>query len=199
VLKSNPAVFTYVGGALSSVAPKNPAPVGTPRITSVTRGKAYWVNANAYTDYYGPLQLSVVGAGIEYGDRLNTATLRIKNVTDPAKNQSVTATFALAASAQPPANQPAVAGAVPLLVRGPRDEQTLEFTYTPLSTPLTRTLAPGQETEVVLTLDRASMGGTAGAVFQSILRVTDSLNLTRIELPVSAVTTSFAGCGSAEQ
>ena len=37
------------------------------------------------------------------------------------------------------------------------------------------------------------MGGNAGDVFQSIVQVTDSLGLSRIDLPVSAVTTSRSG------
>ena len=37
------------------------------------------------------------------------------------------------------------------------------------------------------------MGSTAGADFQSLLRVTDSLSLTQVDLPVHAVSTSLAG------
>lgn len=44
-----------------------------------------------------------------------------------------------------------------------------------------------------MAVDRAALGTTAGAVFQSLIQVTDSLNLTRVNVPVRAVATSFAG------
>lgn len=92
-LKSNPGVFYYRGGLLSDVNPKNPLLLTTPRFTAVSRGKAYWVKSDTYSDYYGPLKVSVLGfGGIEFGRKLNTVTVRVKNVTDPLKNQNVTAT-----------------------------------------------------------------------------------------------------------
>jgi len=60
---------------------------------------AYWVKGSVYADYYGPLKVSTVGdRGLEFGSKLNTVTVRIKNVTDSTKGQSVIATLALAAS-----------------------------------------------------------------------------------------------------
>jgi hypothetical protein len=54
-------------------------------------------------------------------------------------------------------------------------------------------LAAGETKELVIVVDRPAMGGSAGDVFQSILQITDSLNISRIDLPVRAVTTSRAG------
>jgi hypothetical protein len=55
------------------------------------------------------------------------------------------------------------------------------------------TLAAGAEAELMLVADRAAMGSTSGALFGSLLRVKDSLNLTRIDLPVTAVTSDLSG------
>ena len=193
ILKTNPPVFGYRGGALSEVSPKNPVSITTPRTTPLSRGKAYWINGTVFTDYYGPIRVTILGGGINFGDALNTATVRLKNVIDPSRNLSVTATLAPAASAIPPTGQTPIAGTVPLLVRGPRDPQTLQYTYTALTAPITRTLAPGEEVDVVLALNRSALGSTAGAVFQSLLQISDSLNLSRVDLGVRAVSTSFTG------
>ncbi len=88
---------------------------------------------------------------------------------------------------------PTISGRVPLKIRGDFDPITSQYSYTSLNTAQTLTLAPGQETEVVLVADRATMGATPGALFGSILRITDSLGLTRINLPVTAVSGDFTG------
>ncbi len=193
VLKFNPPVYTYRGGALSAVNPKNPVFIGTPRTTALSRGKAYWLNTNDQTRYYGPVEVTVLGSTLDFGAALSAVTVRLRNAIDPAKNLGVTATLAPAPSATPPAGQAPIAGPVPLLVRGPRDAATLDFTYTPLGSGLSRTLGPGEQTEVTLALDRPAMGSATGAVFQSLLQVSDSLNLTRIDLGVRAEVPSFTG------
>lgn len=188
VLKSNPSVFFYNGGALSDANPRNPLQISTPRFTAVSRGKAYWVKGNAYSDYYGPVKVTVIGSsGIEFGDKLNVITVRVKNVTDAIKNQTVTATFTLSPSAVFPNTTPKPA--VPMRVRGPRDA-SLQFTYSTL--PAALTLGPGEEKDLVLALDRTAMT-VAGQSYESILSVTDSLAHTRIDLPVSATANSKAG------
>ena len=200
ILKSNPPVFQYVGGPLRDTAPKNPAQITTPRVTAIARGKAYWVNATGFTDYYGPLRISARGDGVQFGDRTNFATIRVKNVVDRTRNQSVDVTFTPAASDAPPSGQPPIAGTVPLLVREDRSANTLDFTYVPLTGPVTKTLRPGEEIDLVVALDRGALTASPGAVYQSLLRVTDSLGLMSVNLPVSAVTSSFTGLwiGSAE-
>ena len=192
-LATNPPVFAYRGGVLSSVTPKNPTQLTTPRTTSVSRGKAYWVNTTDQTRYYGPVEVTVLGSTLDFGSTLSAVTVRLRNAIDPAKNLPVTATLAPAPSATPPLGQPAIAGQVPLLVRGPRDAQTLDFTYTPLGTGISRTLGPGEQTEVTLAVDRVAMGSATGAVFQSLLQVTDSLALTRVDLGVRAEVPSLTG------
>jgi hypothetical protein len=190
VFKVNPPVYSYLNGPLSSLYPVQ----ALPRTTPVQRGKAYWIKNDVYGDYYGPLKITLLGDGIDFAAARNLVTLRLRNVVDPAKNLSVTATLTPAASATPPSGHAPVAGPVPLQVRGQRDPQTLEFLYEPITAAgLSRTLAPGEETEVILSVNRPEMGGSPGSVFQSLLKVTDSLEQTSIVLPVRAETTSYAG------
>ena len=194
VLKTNPTVFFYNGGALSSVAPKNPIQVFTPRTAVVNRGQAYWVQGAAYNNYYGSIALDVSGdGGLDFGSQQSLASVRIKNVVDPAKNQSVTVTMTRASSAPAPSGQTQSVGDVPLRLRGALDPATGQFAYTPFPNPLTITLPPGGETQVFIAVNRAALGAVAGADFQSVLQVSDSLGLARIDLPVHAVATSLAG------
>ncbi len=190
VLKNNPPVYEYRGGNLT---PNNPALITAITTTPLRRNKAYWINAADTTHYYGPIEVTVLGATLDFGTSRSFVTVRLRNAIDPARNLPVTATLAPAPSATPPVGQSPVAGAVPLLVRGPRDAQSLEFTFSPLGTGITRTLGPGETTEVTLAVDRSAMGNATGAVFQSLLQVSDSLNLTRVDLGVSAEVASFTG------
>lgn len=190
MLKTGPSVFYYNGGPLSDTNPKNPLQLITSQraSTSVSRNKAYWVKSAAYSDYYGPLKVTVLGSGgIEFGKKRNTVTVRVKNVTDPLKGRTVNATFTSAASVKAPGDSTAIS-AVPLRVRGERDAN-LQFTYTNL--PALLSLAPGEEKDLVLAVDR--QGFVANKLYQSILKVTDSLNHTRIDLPVSASATTTSG------
>ena len=269
---TEPTILGYVGGALSSVAPKNPVAVVT-STEPVARGKAYWVQATQFTDYYGPVAVQVAErAGLNFGNSRVSLSIRLKNVVPLAKAQTVVVTLSPIASQTPPAFRagtatmgtgvsagrvvsiapnlntgqtyatppevtisapsagttatamavlnhagkivsftvtnsgagygtttptvnvtPEIAGPVPLKIRGNFDPVTNQYAYTSLATAKTVTLAPGQETEVVLVADRAAMGTTAGALFGSILRVTDSLNQTRIDVPVTAVSGDFTG------
>jgi hypothetical protein len=194
VLKTNPTVFFYNGGPLSSVAPKNPIQVFTTRSTVANRGQAYWVQGAAYNEYYGPVSVDVSGnGGLDFGSAQSLASVRLKNVVDPAKNQSVTVTLARASSAPAPSGQTLSAGDVPLLLRGDLDPATGQFAYTPFPSPMTVTIPPGGETQVFIAVNRAALGSVPGADFQSVLQVSDSLGLTRIDLPVHAVATSLAG------
>lgn len=186
-LSAGPDIFHYDGGPLGATNPKQ---VTAPRLFTVERGQAYWVRSSQYSSYYGPLQLSISGSGLFFGDTGSQRTFRLTNVTD----QVVTATISLSGSAAPPAGQAPLAGAVPLLLRGALDPMTGQFPFIDLSAaPATITLGPGQGSNLVFSVDRSLMGGAAGDVFQSILQVEDSLSISRVDLPVQAVTTSRSG------
>ncbi len=194
-LTATPELFAYYGGPLSETPPQNPRRVPAVRTTSLERGRAYWLNTTAYSEFYGPLRVTLLDDVLDFGADRSYVSLRVKNVADPADAPAgVAFTLSRRASLAPPAGQPALAGDTPLLVRGPRDPDTLQYTFTPLPpTGLTRALQPGEEVEIVLALDRALMPGAAGTRYASILQVADSLNLTRIDLPVAAVVPSMAG------
>jgi len=194
VLKALPATLFYNGGELSDVAPKNPLRIGNTSSFALNRFEAYWVQATSYTEYYGPVKVDVstVG-GLDFRAEGVSVAVRLKNVVDITRSQSITVTLTPQASESPPAGQPANAGAVPLLLRGDLNLATGNFAYTALTGAVTHTLAPGAELELIFTVDRSQLGTVAGATFSSLLQITDSLNLTRVVLPVSAETTGRSG------
>ncbi len=184
-LTAGPDIFKYVGGPITN----NPVKVNAPLLEVVRRGRAYWLRSTQFTDYYGPLRILVSRAGLEFGDTGSVVSLRVENVTAVA----ITATFTQAASSPAPAGSDALAGAVPLRVRGAFDPLTGQYSYSDFNAATDYVLGAGETKEMVFAVDRPTMAGSPGDVFQSILQVTDSLNISRIDLPVRAVTTSRAG------
>ena len=271
---TDPIVLAYPGGALSNVVPKNPVTIiNTSEV--VARNKAYWVQATAYTQYYGPLEVSTAQrTGLNYGRDMVALSVRLKNATVLSKAQTLTVTLATVASETPVAipagtasmgsgttagkvalilaNQntgltyatpptvtlsapsagttatatatldatgrivgfvvtnagagyaattptvtvtPTITAAVPLRIRGALNPLTSAYAYTDLTTaaPYTLSLAPGQETEVTVVVNRSAMTAASGALYGSLLRLTDSLNYSKIDLGVSAVASDFTG------
>ncbi len=189
-----PNVLFYNGGPLSEVAPRNPLPISSLTTTAIERGRAYWVKALSYTDYYGPVKVEVNReSGLGFAEDLLSVSVRLTNVVDPLRNQTVTVRLAPQASESAPAGQDAVAGDVPLMIRGALNLTTGTHAYDPFTATVTRVLPPGQSTDVIFTVNRSAMGNAPGAVYQSLLRITDTLNQTRIDLPVSALTTPRSG------
>lgn len=184
-LSAGPDIFKYDGGPITS----NPVQVGAPLFEPVSRGRAYWIRSSQFTDYYGPLRVTIAGAGFAFGDTGTQLAMKIQNVTATP----LTATLSPVATVVPPSGQTVSAGAVPLRLRGSLNPATGQFDYSNFVAATNLALAAGQEVEVVFAVNRAAMGGNAGDVFQSIVRVTDSLQISRIELPATAVTTSRAG------
>lgn len=86
----------------------------------------------------------------------------------------------------------------PLLLRGTLNTTNLTYGYSNLVTgPQTITLAAkgqtGSEAEVVLGLNRYQMPGQAGNLYAGILRLTDSLNLSQVDVPTTAEVATLAG------
>ncbi len=271
---TDPVVLAYPGGALSNVAPKNPVAIIT-TAENVVRNKAYWVQATSYTNYYGPLAVTVAErTGLNFGRDRVALAVRIKNATGGTKATALTVTLATVASETPVAIlagtalmgtgtaagkvasiapnmntaltyatpptvtlsapsagttatatatldstgkivgfvvtqagagygattptvsvTPTLTGAVPLKIRGALDPVTSSYPYTSLTTaaPYTLSLAAGQETEVTVVADRSAMTAAAGALYGSLLRITDSLGQAQINLAVSAVASDYTG------
>ena len=192
-LQQNAEIYRYQGGELG---PTNPVRMLAFRNTPVRRDQAYWVRAGeSYNQYFGPIQILQVGAGgIGFGESRGQAPFRLRNLA----NVPITITLRTLASETPPVGQTNIAGVPPLLLRGALNGTNLAFSYTSLGAGAqTWNLAAagevGSEVEVVLGLNRAQMGGASGARFAGILRFTDSLGLSRVDVAVSADKESTAG------
>ncbi len=192
-LQQNAEIYRYPGGELG---PTNPVRMLAFRTTPARRDQAYWVRAGeSYNQYFGPIQILQVGAGgIRYGDTRGQAQVRFRNVA----NVPVTITMRPVASEASPVGQTNITGIPPLLIRGAVNTTNLTFGYTSLGAGgQTWNLAAagqvGSEVEVMIGLDRSQMGGVPGALYAGILRFTDSLGLSQIDLAVSAEKESTAG------
>jgi len=192
-LQQNGEVYRYQGGELG---PTNPVRVFAFRNTSVRRDQAYWVRAGeSYNQYFGPIQiLQGSPSGIRFGQGRGQAQLRLRNLA----NVPITITLSSVASEVPPVGQTNLAGLPPLLLRGAINTTNLTFGYSALSAgPQTWNLTAagqvGSEVEVVLGLNRSQMGDAPGALFAGVLRFTDSLGLSQVDMAVSAVKESTAG------
>jgi hypothetical protein len=186
--------YRYPGGNLG---PGNPGQIFALRTTSIRRGEAYWIKSGDYFNrYFGPFEVQASGSGqVKFGDTLRTAGIRINNLTA----SPLTLRLGFKASEAAPAGQPAVAGVVPLLIRGARNTQTGKYAYTRLEvgTPSTWTLAAagadGSSVEVVLGADRSAMTGNIGDLLAGVLEFSDGNSQSRIDVAVSAQVGSTAG------
>lgn len=193
---ATPEIYYYRGGDLGAT---NPAllPSALFRNTSVNRGQAYWVRSGTvFNRYFGPFEVQGAGVnGVDFRETLSSATLRLRNLT----TNTLTVTLRLTNSEAPPAGQTNIAGLPALLLRGTMNQTNLTYSYTnvPAGAARTWTLAgrglPGSEVEVVFGLNRAAMTNAPGALLAGVLRFTDSLGHSQVDLPVSARAASSAG------
>jgi hypothetical protein len=195
-------IFRYQGGNLGATNPIQVSGILQRHATLglVNRDQAYWIRTGEptnqiYNHYFGPFQVTGSGSSdVRFGDSLGQARLYLKNMS----KSNLTVTLRQVPSAATPSGvNPA---GLPLMVRGPLVTSNLTFSYTSLTTTAGSaqwTLAPygqpGSEAEVILGVDRSLMGTTPGALFAGILRFTDSLGLTRVDIGASATTTSQTG------
>lgn len=187
-------LYRYGPGELDS---GNPARVFSLRTTSLRRGEAFWMRSgDAFNRYFGPVEVVLQDSrGVVFGSRFGEHRLRIRN----RANRPVTVRMDLLPSESAPAGQPAIAGTPNLLLRGSLNPTNLLFSHTVLSSTnggswdLTADGTPGSDVEVVLGLDRYTMSGLPGALFGGVLRFTDSLGYSQVDLPVSAEVGSWSG------
>lgn len=186
--------FRYPGGPLGA---GNPAQVFALRTTPVRRGEAYWIKSGDYFNrYFSPFEVSVSGTGqVKFGELQRTAGIRINNLT----TSPLTLRLGFQASEAPPAGQPAIAGEIPLLIRGTRNTQTGSYSYTRLNaaTPATWTLAPagadGSGIEVVLGVDRSLPGQNPGDLLAGVLQFSDGTSQARVDVGVSSIVGNTTG------
>ena len=188
-------LYRYPGGELGAT---NPARVFAPlfRNTYVKRGEAFWIRRTdtGYNRYFGPVEVELQsGSGVHFADSIGTHRVRLKNLTASAR----TMTLNLLNSLTPPAGQPAIFAAPPLLVRGALNATNLTYAHTALTGQQSFTLAaqgqPGSELEVVLGLNRSAMVASPGAFYAGVLRWADTGGLSQIDVPVSATVATADG------
>jgi len=192
-LRANAQVFFYPGGDLG---PGNPLQIYDRRPV-VPRGRAYWIRSGSrYNRFFAPYELVMSGSsGVSFGDGSSAHSYRLRNLTE----NTLTVTLSVLPSESVPTGQPAIEGVPPLLLRGALDTTTLNYAFATLgaTTPRTVTLAgygkPGSDVEVVLGLNRSAMIGAAGSRYDAVLRMTDSLGLSQVDLPVTATVAATSG------
>ncbi len=191
-LRSTAEIFYYPGGDLGA---SNPLQLFALRTQPVTRGQAYWIRSPSFNRYFGPFEVAFSGSsGARFGTSLGQVSFRLKNNTD----QDVTVTLTGVRSEAVPVGQTPIQGDVPVLVRGEINTTTLTFDHTALSSgPKQWTLKKrgdvGSDIEVVIGVDRQQLTAAAGQLYASVLRFTDSLNFSQVDVPVSAEVGSSAG------
>jgi hypothetical protein len=193
-LRSAVSFYRYPGGDLG---PGNPARVFALRTTPLRRGEAFWIQSGDYFNrYFGPFEISMNAAGeVRFDESLRSTGLRLNNLTA----SPLTLRLGYRESEPAPAGQRAVAGSVPLLVRGAWNKQTSKYAYTRLNaaTPSTWTLAPagqeGSSVEVVVGVDRSELTGTPGDLRAGVLQLSDHRGHSRVDLGVSAVVAGYPG------
>ncbi len=184
-------IFKYIGGDLNTT---NPQQIFSTASERVNRLQAYWFDTELVNNYTAPVEIELGNAaGLVFGDGGSTILVRLRN----RGSTSTTVTLASTASATPPSGQTVIVGQVPLSLRS-FNSTTGDWSYTPVTAAITQTLAGNATVDLVFAVNRghASMLAQAanpGALFASLLRVTDSTNLTDVYLPVSAVSASVAG------
>ena len=193
----NAKIYAYTSGALGASNPALLSSIGTS--PPLNRSKAYWIESGQdFNRYFGPFELNLLDtSGLEFKENLGQSRLRLKNVTD----QDLTITIEEIPSELAPTGQPTITAMPPLLLRGDFDANTLSFRSNVLTgTPQIRTLKPkgqpGSEVELIIGLNRnvLNQNGTPGDFYAGVVRFTDSLSLSQIDVPVSAkVETSTVG------
>lgn len=195
---ANVKFYRYVGGEIASKTNPQKVPLtGLFATNVVQRGEAYWIESeDVFNRYFGPFEVRLASSGrVDFGDHLSTFSVRIRNLSADA----LTVTLQLVESEPPPTGQTAIVAAPPLLVRGDLNLTNLTYGYTNLpvgdshSWTLTGRGLEGSEVEVVLGLNRSAITASAGELLAGILRLTDSLGHSQVDVPVSATVSPGGG------
>lgn len=193
-IAANSKIFRYTGG---DFGPANPVQVFNPGTERLDRNKAYWFESAVVGNFYAPLEISLSNTrGIAFGRTLSVVTALIRNRT----SAPVTLTMAEQASAAAPAGQTSIQAQVPL-TRGKLLGGDWNYDDPITGANSTVVIGPRATVELRFGINRAhaSMtGAPAGALFASLLRLTDSGNLMDVNVPLTATKTSLAGLWAGE-
>jgi hypothetical protein len=160
---------------------------------TIQPGVAYWVRCREPSDFVAPIQVRAnVDGQLDFGAVSDEQTLSIRNVS---VNQAIQVCIRLVPSGAPPAGAtPELAGGVPLSYSR-CEVASNRWDWERLETTIRQTLAPGQEWSLRLAARRGAMDdyeprGTNGAVYASLLEVTDAARSIRYLVPVRALKTA---------
>lgn len=167
--------------------------------TPMRPGEGFWVHNQEAREYSGPIKVTMpIRTGLGFGEILGEQTVEFHNRSGSPLVLSVQPVGSLPAGSP---LEPSVAGPVPLAYWHSDVTQQV-FEWVPFTQTLTHVLAAGQTWRLRLAVQRAAMGTPSTppadgiAHYQSMLKVTDSLGLSRALLPVTAelsVASSQAG------
>ncbi len=163
-----------VGGELYTVTSSGAHQrIFTPTTTAIQPGAAYWIKAQQYTTYGGPVTLKTESplGWIDFGRRLTPQYLELANRTSAPRGVKL----AHLASGTPPGGTPPLAGLVPLkyaVVSGEAEAQGRVWTALPST--WTTQLTAGATMRIALIPDALALGsGNTNGAYQSILEITD--------------------------
>lgn len=178
-------VFRYVGGDLSV---NNPVELLNPVYQALPRGEAFWVKTGKFSDYYGPVkvEVSLSPDGMLFGSSGAVHQIVLTNRTD----HPVTATLEPADSETDRGG--GTVSSTSLLERV-FDAGTQSYIYPAFDGPRDVELDAGETKAVVVALDRSALSGAPGTENASLLVVTDSDGLGRIDVPVTATVSGRGG------
>ncbi len=192
LLQQTAEIYRYQGGEFGAT---NPARLFSLRTTPVRRDQAYWIRAGeTYNQYFGPFQIvNLDSGGLRFGTTKGQTQFRLRNLA----NTPIVVTAQQLGSEPPPFGQSPIIDPPPLIVRAGLNTNNLTYAYTNLDAGLSWSLAAagqvGSEVEIFIGVNRSAMTGNPGDNFAGILRFTDSLGFTRVDMPVSAQKASNAG------
>jgi hypothetical protein len=161
----------HAGQAVYRLTAGQWAPVANPATARPAKGEAFWIFTSGPSDFQGPLRLSLEkGGGLEYSDILTEQTLRLKNESAAV----MPCTISVHNSGAPPNSAaPALAGTVPLSVY-----DYGAFAWTPYVSPVTVSVAAGEEYHLRLAVRRADMApytpapGESDHLYQGLVKLT---------------------------
>jgi hypothetical protein len=173
--------YKYIGGELGDF---NPMQI-SPSVELLDRNTAYWFEAQAVSDFTGPVKFEVPNSdGLAFGRALSIITIGLTNRTTSA----ITLRFKAESSEPAPTGQTPIKGPVSLRMKTSSTAQDVALTGE-----LEITLPASGRADVQFLVDRSAMTGGQSDRFASLLKITDTAKLQEVWLPVSALPATPAG------
>ena len=201
---SSTKIISYPGGEFGD---SNPEDLIAPDSTVITRGTAYWIfdEDYEYNRYFGTFDVTLQDLdGVHFGTSLSAYSMRLSNTSTKETQIRLDLVRSL-----DPEDGTTIVNTPPLLVRGGLDPDTLTYGFATIedysveleAVPITLAAegSVGSAVEIVFGIDRASFirddGSDAleGDEFGAILRFTDDVGFTQIDIPVTATKGTLAG------